>query len=91
MNKILKDIVDKIELRNRLNEEIREWMEDHLDLDGMDVDGANIADYYTGNEQGTEECKEWCDQTCLDEDWYIGDYFWETECTGKYLHMRFEL
>lgn len=50
MNKIPKDIVDKIELRNRLNEEIREWVEEHLDPDGMDVDGANIADYYTGNE-----------------------------------------
>lgn len=62
MKKIQKDIVDKIELRNRLNEEIKEWMKEHLDLDGMDVDGADIVDYHTGNKQGTEERKEWCDQ-----------------------------
>lgn len=91
MKKIQKDIVDKIELRNRLNEEIKEWAEEHLDLDGMDIDCADIVDYHTGNKQGTEECKEWCDQTCIGEDWYMGDYFWETECAGKYLHMEFSI
>lgn len=91
MKKIQKDIVDKIELRNRLNEEIKEWAEEHLDLDGMDIDCADIVDYHTGNEQGTEECKEWCDQTCMGEDWYAGDYYWETEYAGKYLHMGFNI
>ena len=25
------------------------------------------------------------------EDWYEGDYYWETECKGKYLHMEFAI
>ena len=45
MKKIQKDIVDKIELRNRLNEEIKEWAEEHLDLDGMGEDWY-MGDYF---------------------------------------------
>lgn len=84
MSKIPKEIVDKIEQRKALNEEIAEWCRENLDIDGMNSDFADITDYHTGGEQGGDDCKEWCDQTCKGEDWYEGDYYWETECKGKY-------
>lgn len=56
--KIPKKIVEKIELRNRLNQEISEWL--------------------------------LCDQHNPYEDWYYGNYYWETEVEGKYLKMPFD-
>ena len=91
MSKIPKQIVDMIEERNKLNKEIEEWCKENLNMDGMDSKYADITNYYTGNEQGTEDCKEWCDQHCIYEDWYAGHYYWETEYEGKYLHTDFEL
>ena len=91
MGKIPKEIVDKIEQRNALDEEIKAWCKENLDMDGMNSKYAEITDYHNGDEQGTEKCKEWCDQTCIYEDWYTGDYYWETECSGKYLHMTFDV
>ena len=91
MSKISKEIVDKIEQRNALNEEITKWCKENLEMDGMDPDFADITEYHTGNEQGGDNCKEWCDQTCRGEDWYTGDYYWETEYEGKYLHMEFDV
>ena len=92
MSKIPKEIVDKIEQRNRLNEEIRAWCNENLDsdLDGMDSDFADITDHYDGevNSFG-EEGREWCDQYQHGEDSFSGDYYWETEYLGKYLHMGF--
>lgn len=89
MDKIPKEIVDKIEQRNALNEEIEEWCSKNLYMDGMDSNYAGITAEYSGEEQGTDECKEWCDQLCMGEDWYVGDYYWETEYEGRYLHMKF--
>lgn len=60
---IPKQIVDKIEKRNELNKEIGKWCKDNLDMEGMYAGGAEITDYHTGEEQGTEKRKEWCDQT----------------------------
>ena len=91
MSKIPKEIVDKIEQRNALNEEIAKWCKKNLDMSGMDSDSADITDCYIGNEQGEDDCKEWCDQICMGEDWYTGDYYWETEYEGKYLHMKFDI
>ena len=91
MRLIPKEIVDKIEQRNALNEEIAKWCKENLEMDGMNSDFADITDYHTGGEQGGDDCKEWCDQTCKGEDWYEGDYYWETECKGKYLHMEFAI
>ncbi len=91
MSKIPKEIVDKIEQRNALNEEIAKWCKKNLDMSGMDSDSADITDCYIGNEQGEDDCKEWCDQICMGEDWYMGDYYWETEYEGKYLHMKFDI
>ena len=91
MNKIPKEIVDKIEKRNALNEEIAEWCKENLDMDGMDSNFADITNYHSGKEQRDTNCKEWCDQQCLGEDWYAGDYYWETEYKKKYLHMEFNI
>lgn len=92
MRLIPKEIVDKIEQRNALNEEIAKWCKENLEMDGMNSDFADITDYHTGGEQGRDGCKEWCDQTCKGEDWYEGDYYyWETEYEGKYLHMDFDI
>lgn len=62
MSKIPKEIVDKIEQRNKLNEEIETWGKEHLDMDGMDSDCADITDHHIGKEQGNDECKEWSEQ-----------------------------
>ena len=62
MSKIPKEIVDKIEQRNKLNEEIETWCKEHLDMDGMDSDCADITDHHIGKEQGNDECKEWSEQ-----------------------------
>lgn len=90
MSKIPKEIVDKIEQRNKLNEEIEAWCKENLDMDGMCSDSADITDYHTGKEQGDDECKEWCEQWtgCCEDDYY-GHYYWETEYPEKYLHMDF--
>ena len=56
MSKIPKEIVDKIEQRNKLNEEIETWCKENLDMDGMDSDCADITDHHTGNEQGSDKC-----------------------------------
>ncbi len=62
MSKIPKEIVDKIEQRNKLNEEIETWCKENLDMDGMDSDCADITDHHIGKEQGNDECKEWSEQ-----------------------------
>lgn len=92
MSKIPENIVTKIEMRNLLDKEIDEWCQKHLDMDGMDSRFAEITDYHKGDEQFTSRRKEWCDQhTGYCEDDYYGDYFWETKCNGKYLHMHFSV
>lgn len=47
MSKIPKEIVDKIEQRNKLNEEIEAWCKENLDMDGMCSDCAGITDHHT--------------------------------------------
>lgn len=91
MNKIPKEIVDKIEQRNSLNAEIAQWCRENLDMEGMDPNYSDITDSVTGNEQGGDNCKEYCDQRCMGEDWYVGDYYWETEYKNKWLHMEFNV
>ena len=93
MSKIPKEIVDKIEQRNKLNKEIKVWCNENLDMDGMDSDHADITDYHTGEENSLEstEGREWCDQYQYGEDLYYGHYYWETEYPDKYLHMDFEI
>lgn len=53
MSKIPKEIVDKIEQRNKLNEEIEAWCKENLDMDGMCSDCADITDHYDGKQVGT--------------------------------------
>lgn len=90
MKKIPKEIVEKIEERNRLNKEISKWLYDNVYAYGCNPESAEIVAKVSGREQGTKDCKEWCDQQNPYEDWYYGDYYWETECRGKFLKMHFD-
>lgn len=89
--KIPEKIVDIIEQRNRLNKEIADWCKKNLDMEGMDPDSATIETFHAGEEQKTEKGKEWCDQQQMGEDWFVGNYYWETQYKGKYLHMPFDI
>ena len=73
MSKIPKEIVDKIEQRNKLNEEIETWCKENLNMGGMCSDGVDITDHHTGDEQATVKGREWCEQrTGYCEDDYYG-------------------
>lgn len=92
MSKIPKEIVEMIEERNRLDEKIKNWCEENLDMSGMNSKFAEIVDYHNGEEQGTDDCKEWCNQYVgFFEDDFYGDYYWETENENKFLHMEFSV
>ncbi|MCQ2076501.1 MAG: hypothetical protein MJZ20_05620 [Bacteroidaceae bacterium] len=89
--KIPKDIVEKIQLRDKINEEIAIWLSENVDTDGCDLWNAelvNIEDVF-GDEQGDDEGREWCAQSQLGEDYFYGDYFWETEDDRFALKMSF--
>lgn len=85
---IPREIREKIEIRNRLDNEIQKWCENNLDLEGMHSSTAYITDAPTGEEQ--IEAEEWCDQVILGEDWYRGNYYWKMD-NGKFLCMPFEI
>lgn len=90
MSKIPKEIVDKIEQRNKLNEEIETWCKENLDVAGMCSYCADITDHHTGDEQRSNRCRKLCEQRigyCKVD--YHGHYYWKTEYPGKYLHMEF--
>ena len=74
---IPREIREKIEQRNQLDEEIADWFQENVDVDGQ-----------KGEEQIEEG--EYCKQTILGEDWYIGQYYWKMD-NGKYLCMDFEI
>lgn len=92
MNKIPKKIVEMIEERNRLDKEIVEFVNEEIGNDVYwNTDHADIVseDNITGDEQGDENCREWCDQTMWGEDCGSGFYYWETEIKGKFLRMDY--
>lgn len=85
---IPREIREKIEQRNQLNEEIADWFQENVDADGCDIKNAYVVDEPKGEEQIEEG--EYCKQTILGEDWYIGQYYWKMD-NGKYLCMDFEI
>ena len=93
MGKVPKEIVNKLQQIEQLKMEVSNWIGANLDCEGCDTLMANLVTEPSGQEQGTAECKEWCAQSTVGDssDWYYGDYYWETEVPGKYLHMPFEL
>lgn len=93
MGKIPKEIVEKVELRNKLNEEIREWCNENIDdMEDFDVDYATIEPFPVGQEQRGDGRKEWCEQhqDAFIDDIFWGEYYWETEVESKFLHMHFD-
>lgn len=88
---IPKEVREKIEMRNKLNSEIKNWCEENLEMEGMDSKLAYIVDMPEGEEQSlSAENEEWCNQSCLGEDWYQGEYYWKMD-NGKFLCMEFEI
>ena len=85
---IPREIREKIEQRNQLNEEIADWFQENVAADGCDIKNAYVVDEPKGEEQIEEG--EYCKQTILGEDWYIGQYYWKMD-NGKYLCMDFEI
>ncbi len=86
--RIPKVIREKIEQRNRLNEEIRTWfIEQDVDLEGMDTNDTYIcsAEKVIGKPQGDGEI---CYQIQQFEDSFSGTYYWECD-NGEYVAMDF--
>lgn len=82
------EIVEKIKLRNQLDDEIERWCDENIDIEGMDTKYADITCKTTGqpNRDG-----EWCEQHHYIEDSYYGHYYYPTETDGEYVHMEFEM
>lgn len=84
---IPKEIREKIEERNRLNEELKSWFDENTDTEGCNIRDAYIVDEPTGESQGDGE---YCEQWIMGEDWYRGHYYWQMD-NGKYLCMDYEI
>lgn len=84
---IRKEIREKLELRTKLDEELKSWFKENIDVDGCDISNAKICDKPAGVSQSQGE---YCDQTMIGEDWYKGQYYWKMD-NGKYLCMDFEI
>ena len=82
------EIREKIEQRNQLDEEIAGWFQENVDAYGCDIKNAYVVDEPKGEEQIEEG--EYCKQSILGEDWYIGQYYWKMD-NGKYLCMDSEI
>lgn len=82
---IPKEIREKIEQRIELNNELDTWFKENINVEGCDIRDAKIVDKPTGEPQSNGE---YCDQTTLGEDWYVGYYYWQMD-NGKYLCMDF--
>lgn len=84
---IPKEIREKIEQKLRLDEEIKDWMNENLDIEYCVYNTMKIQDNPSGKEQLDGE---WCDQTTgyLGYD-FCGHYYWPMD-NGKYLCMYFE-
>lgn len=88
---IPKEVREKVEMRDKLNDEIKNWCEENLEMEGKDSNSAYIVDNPKGAEQSLSgENEEWCNQSCLGEDWYQGEYYWKMD-NGQFLCMDFEL
>lgn len=83
---VSKELVDMIEERNALNLKIREQMAREMSLsamvnNGIDVDNADIVDHHKGECYGGKWISEFVPG--------FGDYYYETEYDGKYLHAEY--
>ena len=87
---IPKEIREKIEQRIQLTQELDEWFNNNLDVDGCDTRDVKIVDTPKGTPQ--LEGEEYCDQHLHGgaEDWWYGQYYWRMD-NGKYLCMDFDV
>ena len=85
---IPKEIREKIENKLKLDEEIRKWTCENLDVDGLYFDRMEIVDEPSGEEQDNGE---FCDQSTFgySEDSFYGYYYFPLD-NGKYLCFYYE-
>lgn len=91
--KCSKEIADKVaeyqrkqEEADKLYEEIEEYFVNKLNAEGFQV--PFIVDEPTGNLQNGDE---YCDQRCVVEDWYTGNYYHQIEGSNKYVGYSYSL
>ena len=90
--KIPKEIVKKIRQANEINNEICKWIDENLDCEGMDLSRFfwDIVPEPQGIAQDNNG-EEYCNQSILGEDWFIGEYYWQLEGESNYLQVDFEI
>lgn len=86
--RIPKEIVEKIEEKNRIEKEVQKWMNENIDTEGCNTYHPDIVNEPAGEPQGDGE---WCAQSTIGIDTFCGDYYWETAVPGKYLKMSYFL
>lgn len=86
--KIPKEIREKIEKKLKLDEEIKKWFEERVDIaEDFYFPSIDIVDEPSGKYQGDGE---FCDQSVgYCEDDFYGNYYWEMD-NGKYLCIYYE-
>lgn len=92
--KCSKEIAEKVkkyqELQNeasKLYEEIKDYFEENLGADGFCT--PFITDKPTGVLQDCGD--EYCDQRCVAEDWYEGEYYHKIEGSDKYVGYSYSM
>lgn len=85
---IPKEIREKIEQKLKLDEEISQWAQNNIDVEGYFFESMKIVDEPSGDEQDEGE---YCDQGCFgySEDSYYGYYYYPLD-NGKYLCFYYE-
>lgn len=92
--KVSKEIADKvIQYQNlqsqadKLYEELKEYFEEEQGVEGF------CTPYISDKPQGARQTAdgEFCDQTILGEDWYIGEYYYPIENSDKYVGCHYEI
>lgn len=84
---IPKEIREKIEQKLKLDEEISQWAQNNIDVEGLFFESMKIVDEPSGDEQDEGE---YCDQSLgYFEDSYYGYYYYPLD-NGKYLCFYYE-
>lgn len=83
-----KDITYGLQITNRSKGIVERFCMERTGGTIWDIKNAYVVDEPKGEEQIEEG--EYCKQTILGEDWYIGQYYWKMD-NGKYLCMDFEI
>lgn len=93
---IPKEIVEKMEKVNELQEEIFEWAKENIDIEGSDLSFDEYEKFeptyiFTNKPTGVKQSTgEYCNQWEYAEDWYVGNYYYPT-FDGRYLKLDYDI